>query len=246
MSLKPPASLSPPRISVIVPVFNGAPYLAETLESIRRQTLPVAEVIVVDDGSTDESTEIAARHSFVTLVRKEHSGINATLNRGLEEVTGNLIAFLDQDDRWLPQKSLLQVTALRKNPALDFVFGHVRRFRSAPPGATEGESTIDILRGVSKQCMMIKKPSFDQVGFFSNEGRYDFLDWYSRALEAGLQGEILPEVVAERRIHAANFGVQNPEEQRRGYLSTLKATLDRQRAAKVAASGPATSLERTA
>jgi glycosyltransferase involved in cell wall biosynthesis len=229
MSLKPPASLSPPRISVIVPVFNGAPYLAETLESIRRQTLPVAEVIVVDDGSTDESTEIAA-----------------TLNRGLEEATGNLIAFLDQDDRWLPQKSLLQVTALRENLALDFVFGHVRRFRSAPAGATEGESTIDILRGVSKQCMMIKKPSFDQVGFFSNEGRYDFLDWYSRALEAGLQGEILPEVVAERRIHAANFGVQNPEEQRRGYLSTLKATLDRQRAAKVAASAPATSLERTA
>jgi glycosyltransferase involved in cell wall biosynthesis len=233
MTLEPPAALNPPRISVIVPVFNGADYVAEALESIRRQTLPVTEVIVVDDGSTDASADIAARHSFVTLVRRKHSGINATLNCGLEEATGDLIAFLDQDDRWLPEKSSLQVAALRSSPALDFVFGHVRRFRSS---AEQGEITVDILRGVSKQCALIKRSSFNRVGIFSTEGRNDFLDWYSRAQEIGLRGEVLPDIVAERRIHATNFGVQNSDQQRRAYLSTLKANLDRRRAAKDASS----------
>ena len=232
MTLRTPDFLSPPRISVIVPVFNGADYLAEALESIREQTVPVAEVIVVNDGSSDESAEIAARHSFVTLLRRKHSGINATLNCGLEKATGGLLAFLDQDDRWLPEKNFLQVAALRANPALDFVFGHVRRFRSGIQGAEHGEVTVDILRGVSKQCLLIRRSAFDRVGGFSTDGRADFLDWYARAHEIGLRGEVLLEVVAERRIHATNFGVQNSHQQRRSYLKTLKTTLDRRRAAK--------------
>jgi len=220
-----------PRVSVIMPLFNGAAYLTEALESLRAQTLPVAEVVAIDDGSTDDSAAIAARYPFVTVVRKEHSGIGATLNRGVEAATGDHLAFLDQDDRWLPDKNRLQVEALRANPALDFVTGHVRQFRSTGLGADRIETPLAILRGVSKLCLLIRRSSFDRVGEFSTAQRHDFLDWYCRAQEAGLKGEMLPEIVAERRIHGANYGMQNREHEHQTYFRALKASLDRRRAA---------------
>jgi glycosyltransferase involved in cell wall biosynthesis len=233
--IRPMSSTLPPalkdfRISVIIPVYNGAEYLDEALESIRQQTLPVAETIVVDDGSTDASAEIAARHSFVTLVRHKHSGICRTLNRGVDEASGEFLAFLDQDDRWMPQKNRRQLDALKANPELDYVFGLVRRFRSGAPGTRAGEATIDILNGVSKQCLLIRRASFDRVGPFCHEAGSDFLDWFCRARENGLRGDMLPEIVAERRVHSSNYVLKNTARVRRGYLTTLKASLDRRRA----------------
>ncbi len=234
MSPKSPSASSRPRLSVIMPVFNGAAFLAEALASVRAQTVPVFEVIVVDDGSTDESAEIAARHSFVTLIRGEHGGIAATLNRGLEAATGDFLSFLDQDDRWLPQKNFLQSAAFHRDHQLDLVFGHIRRFRSEPKMK---DVTLDVLPGVSKLSLMIRRASFDRVGHFSTDGPHDFLDWYCRAQEAGLRGMILPEVLAERRIHADNFGVRHRDRENQSYLAALKASLDRRRAAQRSVNG---------
>ena len=211
-----------------MPVFNGAAFLAEALASIRRQTVPVFEVIVVDDGSADNSAEIAARHPFVTLLRGPHLGIAATLNRGLEASTGDFLAFLDQDDRWLPEKNFLQGAAFRRDDQLDLVFGHIRRFHSSPEIK---DVAIDVLPGVSKLSLMIKRASFDRIGPFSTDGPHDFLDWYCRAQEAGLRGTTLLEIVAERRIHADNFGVRQRDRENQSYLAALKASLDRRRAA---------------
>lgn len=228
---------STPRISVVMPLYNAALFVAEALESIGRQTMPVHEVMVVDDGSTDGSAEIVTAYPFATLVRKEHSGICETLNRGLASVTGNYLAFLDADDRWLPEKTAIQMATLKADPQLDMVFGHTRRFGSMIEGENRTETIIDVIPGVAKACMLIRRSAFERVGSFSSKrDGHDFLSWYLRAREINLRGKILPETLMERRIHAANYGILHKSDQRKAYFATLKTSLDRRRAARLSVS----------
>ncbi len=94
-----------PRVSVIIPLFNKAPYILRALESVRRQTLTDYELIVIDDGSTDGSGAIVAdlKQPGLTLLIQENSGPGAARNRGLAEARGEFVAFLDADDEWLPE-----------------------------------------------------------------------------------------------------------------------------------------------
>src|SRR5438552_10684660 len=107
-------------VSVIMPVYNGERYLAAAIRSVLAQTYTAAEVIVVDDGSTDDSAEIV--HKFGTAVRYEsqlHRGSpDASRNRGVELARGEYLAFLDQDDLWTNNKLELQVAAATADESL--------------------------------------------------------------------------------------------------------------------------------
>lgn len=94
-----------PRISVIVPLYNKAPYIKRALDSIACQTLSDFEVIVVDDGSTDEGAEVVREYTDkrFRLISQENLGPGPARNRGIEEASAELIAFLDADDEWLPE-----------------------------------------------------------------------------------------------------------------------------------------------
>lgn len=94
-----------PRISVIVPLYNKAPYIKRALDSIARQTLSDFEVIVVDDGSTDEGAEVVREYTDkrFRFISQENLGPGAARNRGIEEASAGLVAFLDADDEWLPE-----------------------------------------------------------------------------------------------------------------------------------------------
>src|SRR5262245_41316998 len=109
------------RISVIIPVYNHVAYLPEALESVIRQTCPASEIIVVDDGSEDGSAEAAERFSGVRVFRQAHAGIAAVRNVGVRRARGDLIAFLDADDRWPPHKLRAQIEAFDREPVLDMV-----------------------------------------------------------------------------------------------------------------------------
>jgi glycosyltransferase involved in cell wall biosynthesis len=101
------------RVSVVIPVYNGARYLTEALDSVFAQTYSDYEVICVDDGSTDESVNIIARYGArVTLIRQRNAGGCAARNEGVRRTAGGYLAFLDQDDRWYPDKLARQVAAL--------------------------------------------------------------------------------------------------------------------------------------
>src|SRR5262245_16167187 len=92
-------------ISVIIPAFNASRYIAETIRSVSAQTVPVSEIIVVDDGSTDDTGQVAkSAADNVTLLRQPNSGPSVARNKGLELAQGEVIAFLDSDDLWLPDK----------------------------------------------------------------------------------------------------------------------------------------------
>ena len=219
-------------ISVIIPVYNGEQYLAEAIQSVLAQTHPPQEIIVVDDGSTDFSWQIAAAFSEVRLVRKAHSGLAATLNEGVRQAVGELLAFLDHDDRWLPDKLRLQVAVLEQDPTVAMVFGHSQRFEVVEGETSPREVLLDILPGVAKSSMLVRRSAFAQVGEFAETaGAHDFIDWYARACEAGLRAVILPQVLYERRIHAGNMGVLGRAEQRRSYVVALREKLKRRREA---------------
>lgn len=105
------------RVSVVIPCYNAAPFIASTLESVLAQTLPCHEIIVVDDGSVDASADIVRRYApAVTLLQQPNQGESSARNRGIESASGDWVAFLDADDLWLPEKTAKQLEALSRTP----------------------------------------------------------------------------------------------------------------------------------
>ena len=112
-----------PSISVVIPAYNAARFIAATLESVLAQSYPVSECIVVDDGSVDSTADIVGEfEARVTLVSQTNQGLAAARNRGVREATSKLIAFCDADDVWRKDKLELQVQALAEDPGVSAVF----------------------------------------------------------------------------------------------------------------------------
>ncbi|RRJ84577.1 glycosyltransferase [Aestuariirhabdus litorea] len=114
-----------PRISVIVPVYNGARTLARALESIFEQSFPACEVIVVDDGSTDDSVAVARSCSGnIQLIQQENQGVSAARNRGVEQARGEWVAFLDADDWFYPDRLKAHASLIERYPAVELLSGN--------------------------------------------------------------------------------------------------------------------------
>jgi glycosyltransferase involved in cell wall biosynthesis len=121
----------PPLISVMIGVYNAAPYLAEAIDSVFAQSYRPLELIVVDDGSDDGSAEVARGYGDrVTYAYQENAGNGSARNHAVRLASGELFAFLDADDRFVTGKLDLQSAALAGDRELDMVFGHVREFLS--------------------------------------------------------------------------------------------------------------------
>lgn len=220
-------------ISVIIPAYNAARYLGEALASVRAQTLQPAEVIVVDNGSTDATAEIAASHG----VRCEHEprrGSANARNRGVDVSSGELLAILDADDLWTPQKLEWQSAALAADPGLEAVYGLMEHFIS-PDLPAEEAAAIHCPPGTAPArmptLMLIRRAAFHRVGPFSPEMTLaDVAEWQARAESTGLRHAIVPHVVMRRRLHADNMGRRNAA-LRTDYVKLIKQKLDRERAA---------------
>ena len=104
-----------PSVSVVLPAYNAARFLKDALESVFRQSHPADEVLVVDDGSTDETGRLAQAFRGVHCIHQANSGVAAARNRGLQEARGQFIAFLDADDVWCVDKLAVQAPDLRRD-----------------------------------------------------------------------------------------------------------------------------------
>jgi glycosyltransferase involved in cell wall biosynthesis len=112
-----------PRFSVVIPAFNSAATLARAIESVRAQSWPAHEIIVVDDGSTDATAEIAAGFDGVRLVRQKNSGVSVARNAGAAAASGDWLAFLDADDWYAPDRIKLHAEWIAEDAALDCLTG---------------------------------------------------------------------------------------------------------------------------
>jgi len=126
-----------PRVSVILPFLNASAFMAEAIDSVEAQSFPDWELILVDDGSTDGSDEIAAArasspHGRIRVLPPDDSrrGAAAARNRGIAESSGDFVAFLDADDLFAPDKLEHEVAALDADPAADWVYGATRWFHA--------------------------------------------------------------------------------------------------------------------
>lgn len=215
------------QISVIIPLYNTRPFVVQAVESVLHQTLPPSEIIVVDDGSTDGGAELLQNlHPAVRVIRQEQSGGGTAVNRGIVASTGTLLAFLDADDLWTPDKLSRQVPALIEDSSFDAVFGHIRQFTGAHPDAADAVVQAP-QAGVSRITLLLGRSVFERYGLFDATLRTaDFVPWYSYAVAQGLKTKVLPDVVAYRRVHGANTGIVRRHDQQQESLMGLKRALD--------------------
>ena len=116
-------------VSVVIPCYNSARYLAETIESVRLQTYPRIEIIVVDDGSTDETAKIA-RSRGVRYIHQANRGISAARNTGILHSQGQYVLFLDHDDRLLPRAVKTGVELLEEHTNCTLSRGRAQVYRT--------------------------------------------------------------------------------------------------------------------
>jgi glycosyltransferase involved in cell wall biosynthesis len=193
-------------VAVVIAVRDGAAYLAEALESALNQTRPPAEVVVVDHGSSDASPDVA--RSFgppvecISAVR-EHAG--PPRNEGVEATTSPLLAFLDADDLWAPDKLERQVARLEEPDEPDLVFGEMEEFvspdaaglPSVPPARPRQPAPLIGL-------LLLRRTTFEAVGPFREDLLANELEWMARARRLGVREVSAPGAVLRRRVHATN------------------------------------------
>jgi glycosyltransferase involved in cell wall biosynthesis len=223
-------------ISVLIPVYNGENYIAEAIESVLRQTYKDFEIIVVDDGSTDQTVRVI--ESFSTKVQyhyQKNSGVGAARNNCLKFSSGKFLAFLDADDVWAENKLELQMREFEADISLEAVFGMIRQVYQNDWNHKILEAEIpesELLKGYSQATMLIKREAFLRIGLFPEEQTIgEFVDWLLRAKEADLRMKLLPNLFLWRRIHESNLGVRHRSEVG-DYLKILKRSIDRRRLTK--------------
>lgn len=215
------------RISVVIPLYNGAQHIGEALDSVFAQAYPHLEVIVVDDGSTDDSAAVVQAYpARVLLLRQENSGSGAARNRGVMAATGEFIAFLDADDLWAQDKLQRQMACFRARPDLDVVWGYVREFEH---GESPESSLTRLYGGGHPGSALMRVGAFQRCGGFPLDLKQsEVIEWASRMRAANLEQATVDAVVMYRRLHANNKGRANPQSKRE-YLQALKRHLNRQR-----------------
>lgn len=190
-----------PSISVVIPAHNVEGCLADAVESVQQQTIQPHELIVVDDGSTDASGSIARQATGVTCLEQENRGASAARNTGIRFAAGEIIAFLDADDLWLPNHLEILLRPFQVDSQIDFVWGtsvriDIGQSPSKESGSPDGEPWLGFLLGAG----LFRRDLFDRVGFFDQDFRTcNDLEWFSRARQLGACFKHIPDRVLAYR-----------------------------------------------
>jgi glycosyltransferase involved in cell wall biosynthesis len=200
---------SPPLISILIPVYNGARFLRETLESVIHQTYPALDIIAVDDGSTDSSPDILRTFPQIRYFHQPNQGVAQARNHALRQANGRYIALIDQDDLWPREKLETQAAFLEAHPEIAYVIGHERTFLSpgVPPATWMTKQFLEESRpGYLTGTLLARREIFEKVGSFDTGYRTsDDFDWFTRAQDMGVPMRVLPDVALYKRHHQQNL-----------------------------------------
>jgi glycosyltransferase involved in cell wall biosynthesis len=216
-------------VSVVVASYNGERFLAETLESVFAQDYDPFEVVFVDDGSSDGTAEIA-RSFPLRYLYQENGGLPAARNAGVALATGELIAFVDDDDLWPRTKLSVQANHLGNHQDVGCVLGRNEWIveEGVEPPKLERDPIFHELGGIQLVSMMIRRRAFDEIGGFDPSYRYaEDRDLFVRLREHGIEIAVLPDLVLSKRLHGSNMTMNRPESH--PLLRSLKEKLDRGR-----------------
>jgi glycosyltransferase involved in cell wall biosynthesis len=220
-----------PLVSVVTPVYNGARYLREALESLFAQDYEPFESIVVDDGSEDGTPEIAKSFPVVYL-RQENQGAAAARNTGISLARGEFVAWLDSDDLIPPDKLSVQAGHLVEHPELGCVVGRQEIMLEGveAPEWLMRDPIYGDLDGIPLVSAMVRKAVLDELGGFDPTfGFAEDRDLFIRMREHDVKIAVLPEIMVYRRFHGENTNfTRRPA--KHPILRSLKGKLDRERA----------------
>ena len=212
-----------PKVSIIIPAYKQAGYLAKTIESALAQTHADMEVVVIDDGSPDETPQVAARFTArpgFKYVRQANTGLAGARNRGIAESSGEYLCFLDADDLYLPDKVAKQVALLERNPGLGFAYCDLTTIDEHDRPVADQFHVATLKRGLSGDILpalitggyfpphtvMIRRSVLEQVGAFDPElGGYADYDLWLRVACAGFKAGFIAEQLVLYRRHSSNM-----------------------------------------
>ncbi|MBD3236421.1 MAG: glycosyltransferase, partial [Candidatus Eisenbacteria bacterium] len=201
------------RVTAIIPVFNREAFLPACLDSVLAQTYPHIEVIVIDDGSIDGTPGVLARYGDrIRVLRQENAGPYVARNRGIAESRGELVTFIDSDDRIAPQKIARQVTHLAAHPAAVLVYTHVayrdvsgRRWVPREQSMLRGDLAREMVRSFGAQIpwptALVRRAALERTGAFDTRHRVAMDRELGIRLAQLGPFELIPAPLYEYRLH---------------------------------------------
>jgi glycosyltransferase involved in cell wall biosynthesis len=217
-------------VSVVIPAYNSEEFIGEAFASVRGQTMPVSEIIVVDDGSSDRTAELAEQ-SGAFVIRQEHGGISVARNAGIRAAKHEWIAFLDADDTWEPQKIEYQLAAIRRYPDVGLVSCDLSQWFHGSPVSeivsdvagvadndapmvyipqAQGAFLIDRMT-YNSPTMLIRRELLLSVGLFDEQVRYvEGVECYLRVI-ARCPIVLVELPLVRQRLHERNTSANSVE-----------------------------------
>lgn len=232
--------MSLPRVSVLMPVRNGAQWLPSAIDSVLTQSLPHIELLIIDDGSTDRTPEIvagfAARDPRVQPIRQGALGLVTALNRGIGEARANLIARLDADDLALPERLARQVAGMDANPRLDLLGswaeiidgeGRVTGRLTPPPEPAQLRDTLARTNPFIHSSVMLRAEAVRRLGGY--RAAFEAAEDYDLWLRLSEHGDIaiVPEILVRYREHGGNVTVRKAARQMFSARLAIRAAVAR-------------------
>jgi glycosyltransferase involved in cell wall biosynthesis len=218
-----------PLVTSIIPAFNREEYIAEAIESVLNQTYRNIEIIVIDDGSTDNTSRILSSYNGkIKYFRQPNSGASAARNSGISKAAGDFISFLDSDDLWEKNKISLQMECFENNPGIDICLCNTKIFSEKK--ITNFDQKYIIATPYHLCSILIKKEVLKRVGYFkTNLKSGEDTDFFLRIKEMGIPLKILQDKLVNIRIHANNLTKDFKVRDREAVFSGIKNALDKRR-----------------
>jgi|GEM_PF-3668927 len=214
--------------TVVIPAYNAAKFIKETVASVFAQSLPPAHVIVIDDGSTDNTADIVQNLSDkIEVISTANHGQGHATTLGASRVNTALMAFIDADDLWRSNKIECQIGyLLDATLAPDAVLA-----RMAPFGRTDLKTAREDRHPWHRSTLLIWTEAFRRVGPVVDlpNGYGEMIDWFARATEAGLKFHMLDDVLSDRRIHEDSLSFKARPGRDLDYLQAAARALKRKK-----------------
>ncbi len=220
-------------VSVIIPVYNGESFIMEALESVLRQDCLPKEIIVVDDGSTDQTAKILSDlPGGIRYFRQKNQGPASARNRGILTAKEPILAFLDIDDLWVPNKLSTQINYMAQHPEIQYTIANFKYFLEKgcdPPPGFKKELLEGSHVGRLMGTLVARKTVFDQIGLFDTTFKTaEDVDWFSRTNDRQIAMAVLPQVLLHKRVHDKNISL-NADKNNVNLLKALRQSVQRKK-----------------